>query len=217
MGGWVLGNTAGVPGWWGMKIPRGQGVRAGPGDVVRGGKAAGVARSAQPRAGSRHTGTWPGAEIRPLSAQQDGPRGCGDRRAGSVSGHPVGQPRSGHRDVLRGCRGQHGTETPEELTETSPIPRLSRPAGPAHPPSPRSSVPRPPGGSPRDGQDATPRSGGRPRLSQEPTARKESAARRARSQGRPRSPCSRHPADSGGGAPAAPALHPARPRPRRIA
>lgn len=127
---------AGVPGWWGMKIPRGQGVRAGPGDVVRGGKAAGVARSAQPRAGSRHTGTWPGAEIRPLSAQQDGPRGCGDQRAGSVSGHPVGQPRSGHRDVLRGCRGQHGTETPEELTETSPIPRLSRPAGPAPPGAP---------------------------------------------------------------------------------
>lgn len=71
---------------------RGQGVRAGPGDVVRGGKAAGVARPAQPRAGSRHTGTWPGAEIWPLSAQQDGPRGCGDQRAGSVSGHPVGQP-----------------------------------------------------------------------------------------------------------------------------
>lgn len=91
-GGLGLGEHSRGAGLVGDEDTRGQGVRAGPGDVVRGGKAAGVARPAQPRAGSRHTGTWPGAEIRPLSAQQDGPRGCGDQRAGSVSGHPVGQP-----------------------------------------------------------------------------------------------------------------------------
>lgn len=151
-----------------------------------------MARPAQPRACSRDKGKWPGSDIRPLrehavgraagAAGTGGRCRCRDARRGS--------PRSPHRDVLRGCRGQHGTDDARGTDRNeSHLPSLP-PRGPC--PSPSSPPCPTPQGPPylqegrkvsvpakRDERDLTPHSRDCPATYRRPTIRNGSTARLA--------------------------------------